>query len=53
MLQGNLTMSTADGESVTLGPGMAAFFSPGEAHATENEGTEEVLSLVITSPPLP
>ncbi len=53
MLQGNLTMSTADGESVSLGPGMAAFFSPGEAHATENEGTEEVLSLVITSPPLP
>lgn len=52
VLQGRLTMRTADGESVVLGPGMAAYFAPGEAHATENEGTEEVLSLVITSPQL-
>ena len=51
-VQGTMTMSTADGESVRLGPGMAAFFGPGEAHATKNEGTEEVLSIVITSPPL-
>lgn len=52
MLQGELTMSTEDGESVVLKAGMAALFEPGEAHATKNEGTEEVLSLVITSPPI-
>jgi mannose-6-phosphate isomerase-like protein (cupin superfamily) len=45
-------MSTADDEIVVLEPGMSALFAPGEAHATKNEGNEEVLSLVITSPPL-
>ncbi len=50
ILEGALTMTTADSSSVVLGPGMAAYFAPGEAHATKNNGTEEVLSLVITSP---
>jgi quercetin dioxygenase-like cupin family protein len=50
VFKGELTMTTEAGDSVVLRPGMAAYFAPGEAHATKNNGTEEVLSLVITSP---
>ena len=52
VLEGRLTIRTADGQSVVLKPGMAAFLPRGEAHATQNEGGEPVVSLIVTSPPL-
>lgn len=50
VLQGELTVSTASGQSATLKPGMGVLFAPREAHATVNQGTEEVVAIVITSP---
>lgn len=52
VLSGKLLMRNADGESVTLEPGMAVYLAPNEAHATANEGEEDVISLVITAPQL-
>jgi quercetin dioxygenase-like cupin family protein len=52
IIKGSLTMETDTGESVVIEPGMAAYFAPGEGHATRNNGNEEVISIVITSPHL-
>ncbi len=52
IIHGRLTMIGESGEKVVLDPGMAAYLSPKEGHATLNEGNEGVVALVITSPHL-
>lgn len=50
VISGNARLLHGD-DDVVLGPGQGAFIPPGLVHAVENTGDEDLVFVVVTTPP--